>query len=50
MNGDWEPDFIGPGVSEQKLWAKCFDNEVTSLRQAKGERCRLTTGTPMHAP
>ena len=37
MNGNWEPDFIGPGIAEQKLWAKCFDNEVTSLRRAKGE-------------
>jgi Glycosyl hydrolase family 26 len=37
MNGNWEPDFIGPGVAEQKLWARCFDNEVTSLRRAKGE-------------
>jgi beta-mannanase len=36
MNGNWEPDFIGPKVVEQRLWAKCFDNEVTSLRRAKG--------------
>jgi hypothetical protein len=37
MNGNWEPDFIGTTVGEQKLWAKCFDNEVTGLRRAKGE-------------
>jgi beta-mannanase len=37
MNGNWEPDFIGTTVVEQKLWAKCFDNEVTGLRRAKGE-------------
>lgn len=37
MNGNWEPDFIGTKVAQQRLWAKCFANEVTSLRQAKGE-------------
>jgi beta-mannanase len=37
MNGNWEPDFIGTTVTEQKLWAKCFDNEVTGLRRAKGQ-------------
>ena len=37
MNGNWEPDFIGTTVGEQKLWAKCFDDEVTGLRRAKGE-------------
>ncbi len=37
MNGVWEPDFIGTKVFQQKLWAKCFANEVTSLRQAPGE-------------
>jgi glycosyl hydrolase family 26 len=37
MNGEWEPDFIGTKVVEQRLWAKCFDNEVTGLRRAKGE-------------
>jgi hypothetical protein len=37
MNGNWEPDFIGTTTVEQKLWAKCFDNEVTGLRRAKGE-------------
>jgi len=37
MNGEWESDFIGTTVGEQKLWAKCFANEVTGLRRAKGE-------------
>jgi beta-mannanase len=37
MNGVWEPDFIGPKKSEQKLWAKCFAKEVTSFRQVAGE-------------
>lgn len=37
MNGQWEPDFIGTKVSQQKLWAKCFDNEISSMRRVKGE-------------
>ena len=37
MNGVWEADFIGNRKVEQKLWAKCFANEVTSLRHATGE-------------
>ena len=37
MNGEWESDFIGTRTFEQKLWAKCFANEATGLRQAKGE-------------
>jgi hypothetical protein len=37
MNGVWEADFIGTTTVEQKLWAQCFANEVTSLRQATGE-------------
>jgi len=37
MNGEWESDFIGTRVFEQKLWEKCFANEVTGLRRAKGE-------------
>ena len=36
MNGPWEADFVGTTTYEQKLWAKCFANEVTSLRQAVG--------------
>lgn len=37
MNGVWEADFIGTTTQEQNLWATCFANEVTSLRQAVGE-------------
>jgi Glycosyl hydrolase family 26 len=37
MNGPWEPDFMGNTVSEQKLWASCFANEVTAFREAPGE-------------
>ena len=37
MNGPWEADFIGNTTQEQNLWATCFANEVTSLRQAAGE-------------
>jgi len=37
MNGPWEPDFMGTTTQEQNLWAQCFANEVTGLRQAAGE-------------
>jgi hypothetical protein len=37
MNGPWEADFVGATTVEQNLWATCFDNEVTALRQAPGE-------------
>jgi Glycosyl hydrolase family 26 len=37
MNGIWEADFIGTTNVEQKLWATCFANEVTALRQTPGE-------------
>jgi hypothetical protein len=37
MNGTWEGDFVGTTTQEQNLWATCFDNEVTALRQASGE-------------
>ena len=37
MNGPWEGDFVGTTTQEQGLWATCFANEVTSLRQAAGE-------------
>lgn len=36
MNGIWESDFVGTRVVEQKLWAKCFSNEVVSLRKVTG--------------
>lgn len=37
MNGPWELDFVGNTTQEQGLWAQCFANEVTGLRQAAGE-------------
>jgi hypothetical protein len=37
MNGAWETDYIGTTTQEQNLWATCFANEVTGLRQAAGE-------------
>ena len=37
MNGPWEVDFIGTTTVEQNLWATCFANEVTAMRQATGE-------------
>jgi hypothetical protein len=38
MNGIWEEDYVGPTVEEQHLWADCFANEVTALREAPGEK------------
>lgn len=38
MNGIWEEDYVGPTVEEQHLWAECFANEVTALREASGEK------------
>jgi hypothetical protein len=37
MNGPWEADYIGTTTQEQNLWATCFANEVTGIRQAAGE-------------
>ncbi|MGB8197106.1 MAG: glycosyl hydrolase, partial [Acidimicrobiales bacterium] len=37
MNGNWEVDFIGTTTQEQNLWASCFANEVTALRQVPGQ-------------
>jgi hypothetical protein len=37
MNGPWEADFVGTTTAEQHLWATCFANEVTAMRQAAGE-------------
>jgi glycosyl hydrolase family 26 len=36
MNGVWETDFIGTTKVEQRLWAKCFSQEVDSLRAVSG--------------
>lgn len=38
MNGSWEPDYVGPKIIEQRLWAKCFDEEVSSFRQVRGQQ------------
>lgn len=37
MNGPWENDFMGTTTQEEGLWATCFANEVTAMRQASGE-------------
>jgi beta-mannanase len=37
MNGPWENDYMGTTTQEQNLWATCFANEVTAMRQAAGE-------------
>ena len=37
MNGTWEADYMGGTTQEQQLWATCFANEVTGMRQASGE-------------
>jgi hypothetical protein len=37
LNGVWENDFIGTKKVEQKMWARCFANEVTSMRHISGE-------------
>jgi beta-mannanase len=37
MNGTWEADFIGATKTEQRRWASCFVQEVTSLRSVAGE-------------
>jgi hypothetical protein len=37
MNGIWEEDYVGPTVTEQRLWATCFANEVTAMRAVPGE-------------
>ncbi len=37
MNGNWETDFVGTTSAEQRLWVRCFENEVVGLRHATGE-------------
>jgi hypothetical protein len=37
MNGGWEKDYMGATAQEEGLWATCFANEVTALRQVPGE-------------
>ena len=41
MNGTWETDFMGTTTQEQNLWATCFANEVTAMRQAAGRELPL---------
>ena len=36
MNGEWEPDFVGPSRAEQGAWARCFAREVTAMRSVPG--------------
>jgi hypothetical protein len=43
-NGTWSGDFVGTTTQEQGLWKTCFDNEVTSLRQATGEHFLIDWG------
>jgi hypothetical protein len=35
-NGTWEDDYVGSTATEMSDWAKCFDNEVTSMRAVPG--------------
>lgn len=35
MNGTWEADFVGTTTYEQNEWARCFAEEVTTLRQVR---------------
>ena len=43
-NGPWSMDFVGTSTQEQGLWATCFANEVTGLRQATGEHFLVDWG------
>jgi hypothetical protein len=36
MNGSWENDYAGSTGIEQRDWAKCFAQEVTTMRAVKG--------------
>jgi hypothetical protein len=35
-NGTWEADYVGSTSDEMNDWAKCFDNEVSSMRAVPG--------------
>jgi len=37
MNGEWEADFFGTTTTESRMWTRCFDSEVSGLRDAAGE-------------
>lgn len=36
-NGSWEADYVGTTATEMSDWAKCYDNEVKSMRAVHGE-------------
>jgi len=35
-NGSWEADYVGTATSEMSNWAKCYDNEVSSMQAVSG--------------
>jgi beta-mannanase len=35
-NGSWEADYVGTTGAEMTDWAKCYDNEVSSMRSVPG--------------
>jgi uncharacterized protein (UPF0333 family) len=35
-NGSWEADYVGTTTTEMSNWAKCYDNEVSSMRSVAG--------------
>ena len=37
MNGLWEYDYVGDTLQDQRMWARCFDQEVSALRAVNGE-------------
>jgi hypothetical protein len=35
-NGSWEADYVGSTATEMSDWAKCYDNEVSTMRAVPG--------------
>jgi hypothetical protein len=35
-NGSWEADYVGSTAAEMSDWAKCYDNEVSTMRAVPG--------------
>lgn len=35
-NGSWEADYVGSTATEMHDWAKCYDNEVATMRAVPG--------------
>jgi beta-mannanase len=35
-NGSWEADYVGSTAAEMRDWAKCYDNEVSTMRAVPG--------------